>query len=340
MADRLESEEVEQEAQWRTAGDRIQTLLDASAASGAVAHERAEQLVREVTDLYGAGLDRMMRLAVSANPELAEAFTDDQLVASLLLVHDLHPHGVERRVSDALDSVRPYLGSHGGDVHLIEVADGPDGGIVRLQFSGSCKTCPSSSVTLELAVEDAIRAAAPEVESIEVVAAEQPKSASVISPESLMNRLHTNGADGHSKPVWHEVPGRGRPGARGGGRFQGRRHHGTGVPGRRGPLRLPGPVRQLRRLARRGGVAQGHAIQPAPCCDVPTAEHTSTSYMPDAASTGPATARCTWSRSPCWSATGCCRWRSHPMSRLREERMRRKESRDRRHLRRAGPHPG
>jgi Fe-S cluster biogenesis protein NfuA/nitrite reductase/ring-hydroxylating ferredoxin subunit len=207
MADRLESEEVEREAQWRTAGDRIQTLLDASAASGAVAHERAEQLVREVTDLYGAGLQRMMRLAVSANPELAETFSADQLVASLLLVHDLHPHGIERRVSDALDSVRPYLGSHGGDVHLIEVADGPEGGIVRLQFSGSCKSCPSSSVTLELAVEDAIRAAAPEVDSIEVIAAEQPKpasaSASVIPPESLMTRLHTNG---HSKPVWHQVP--------------------------------------------------------------------------------------------------------------------------------------
>jgi Fe-S cluster biogenesis protein NfuA/nitrite reductase/ring-hydroxylating ferredoxin subunit len=209
MADRLESEEVEREAQWRTAGDRIQTLLDASAASGPVAHERAEQLVREVTDLYGAGLERMMRLAVSANPELAETFSADQLVASLLLVHDLHPHGIERRVSDALDSVRPYLGSHGGDVHLIEVADGPEGGIVRLQFSGSCKSCPSSSVTLELAVEDAIRAAAPEVDSIEVIAAEQPKpasasaSASVIPPESLMTRLHTNG---HSKPVWHQVP--------------------------------------------------------------------------------------------------------------------------------------
>jgi Fe-S cluster biogenesis protein NfuA/nitrite reductase/ring-hydroxylating ferredoxin subunit len=203
MADRLESEEVEQEAQWRTAGDRIQTLLDASAASGAVARERAEQLVREVTDLYGAGLERMMWLAVSANPELAETFVDDKLVASLLLVHNLHPHAVERRVSDALDSVRPYLGSHGGDVHLIEVADGPEGAIVRLQFSGSCKSCPSSSVTLELAVEDAIRAAAPEVESIEVVAAEQPKSASMIAPESLMNRLHTNG---HSKPVWHQVP--------------------------------------------------------------------------------------------------------------------------------------
>ena len=35
-------------------------LLDASAAGGAVAHERAEQLVGEVTDLYGAGLERML----------------------------------------------------------------------------------------------------------------------------------------------------------------------------------------------------------------------------------------------------------------------------------------
>src|ERR1700752_2005784 len=175
MADRLESEEVEREAQWRTAGDRIQTLLDAS-------------------------LHRMMRPAVSANPELAETFSADQLVASLLLVHDLHPHGIERRVSDALDSVRPYLGSHGGDVHLIEVADGPEGGIVRLQFSGSCKSCPSSSVTLELAVEDAIRAAAPEVESIEVVATEpEPagRQGSVIPADSLMNRLK----NGHRKPI-------------------------------------------------------------------------------------------------------------------------------------------
>src|SRR6202048_4156087 len=207
MADRLESEEVEQEAQWRTAGDRIQTLLDASAASGAVAHERAEQLVRERTDLAGAGLERMMRLAVSANPELAEAFTDDQLVASLLLVHNLHPHGVERRVSDALDSVRPYLGSHGGDVHLIEVADGPDGSIVRLQFSGSCKTCPSSSVTLELAVEDAIRAAAPEVSSIEVVTPEAgvAKPATVIPAESLLAQVHSR-APSNGGSAWHQVP--------------------------------------------------------------------------------------------------------------------------------------
>jgi Fe-S cluster biogenesis protein NfuA/nitrite reductase/ring-hydroxylating ferredoxin subunit len=188
-----------QDAQWRTAGDRIQTLLDASAAGGAVARERAEQLVREVTDLYGAGLERMMRMAVAANPQLAEAFTGDDLVASLLLVHGLHPHAVERRIADALDTVRPYLGSHGGDVSLLEV----DGDVVRLQFSGSCKTCPSSAVTLELAVEDAVRAAAPEISSIEVVAADKDPSSGVILAESLLTRLRSNG---HRSTAWQPTP--------------------------------------------------------------------------------------------------------------------------------------
>jgi len=183
------------DAQWRTAGERIQTLLDASSSGGAVARERAELLVREVTDLYGAALMRMMQMALAADPGLANRFAADDLVASLLLVHGLHPHDVERRVSDALDSVRPYLGSHGGDVSLLGVVDG----VVRLQFQGSCKSCPSSSVTLELAVEDAVRAAAPEIESIEVVPAENVSTPSMIPAESLMRRVHTNGH--HWQPV-------------------------------------------------------------------------------------------------------------------------------------------
>jgi Fe-S cluster biogenesis protein NfuA/nitrite reductase/ring-hydroxylating ferredoxin subunit len=192
-------DETEDDAQWRTAGDRIQTLLDASSSGGAAARERAEQLVREVTDLYGAVLERMMDVASAADPGLADRFAADDLVASLLLVHGLHPYNVQRRVSDALDSVRPYLGSHGGDVSLL----GVDDGVVRLQFQGSCKTCPSSSVTLELAVEDAVRAAAPEISSIEVVAAEKDSTPGIIPAESLMTHLHVNG---HRSTAWQPVP--------------------------------------------------------------------------------------------------------------------------------------
>ena len=54
-------------------------------------------------------------------------------MASLLLVHGLHPYSVETRVEQALASVRPYLGSHGGDVELLGVSDD---GLVRLRLLG------------------------------------------------------------------------------------------------------------------------------------------------------------------------------------------------------------
>ncbi|MEV4208395.1 NifU family protein [Nocardia salmonicida] len=192
---------------WRGAGDRIETLLNASSAGGVVARERAEQLVREVADLYGAGLARVLELVDGGTRERLVA---DDLIASLLLVHGLHPHDVHTRVRAALDSVRPYLGSHGGDVELLGVVDG----VVRLELSGSCRTCPSSSVTLELAVEDAVRAAAPEIESIEVAAAQPESTDSLIPADSLFARVH---ADAH--PVesqhgsWIAVPELGELGA-------------------------------------------------------------------------------------------------------------------------------
>jgi Fe-S cluster biogenesis protein NfuA/nitrite reductase/ring-hydroxylating ferredoxin subunit len=186
------------DGRWRTAGERIATLLDAVGSpgvSGAGARERAEQLVREIVDLYGAGLARIIE---TSGQDALDRYASDDLVASLLLVHGLHPHDVHRRVSDALDSVRPYLGSHGGDVELLDVVAGPAGSTVRLRFAGSCKSCPSSSVTLELAVQDAVRAAAPEVTTIEVVTAE-PAGAPVIPVESLLGHLHST--------RWEPIPG-------------------------------------------------------------------------------------------------------------------------------------
>lgn len=202
MTDRLG--EPEGDAQWRSAGDRIQTLLDATSVGGTAARERAEQLVREVVDLYGAGLSRIMTaVGDRADPGMLNRLVADDLVASLLLVHGLHPHDLRRRVADALDRVRPYLGSHGGDVHLLDIV----GDAVQLQFAGSCKSCPSSAVTLELAVEDAIRAAAPEVSSIDVVTPAAAASATVIPAESLLTQVHSRVAANGAAPVaWHPVP--------------------------------------------------------------------------------------------------------------------------------------
>ena len=102
---------------------------------------------------------------------LAAALAGDELVAHLLLLHGLHPVPLEQRVRGALDEVRPYLESHGGNVELL----GIDDGVVRLRMEGSCSGCPSSAMTLKLAIEDAIQKAAPDVQ--DVVAEDEPRPA-------------------------------------------------------------------------------------------------------------------------------------------------------------------
>jgi Fe-S cluster biogenesis protein NfuA/nitrite reductase/ring-hydroxylating ferredoxin subunit len=188
-------------------GERINTLLEASAAGGVVARERAEELVRLVADLYGAGLERVLTILHEGgrlDDEMLAALAADDLVASLLLVHDLHPYDVQTRVEQALEGVRPYLGSHGGDVELLEVTDGD---VVRLRLLGSCDGCASSSVTLKLAVEGAIEAAAPEIVGIEVETPTESAAVTagpVISVESLWSRVSEAEPTGGSS--WQPVP--------------------------------------------------------------------------------------------------------------------------------------
>jgi len=94
-----------------------------------------------------------------------------------LVVHDLHPLDLETRVARALERVRPYLGSHGGDVKLLGVEDG----VVLLRLEGSCQGCPSSTVTMKLAIEKAIEEAAPEILRIEVEGVADPTDRSDLS---------------------------------------------------------------------------------------------------------------------------------------------------------------
>jgi Fe-S cluster biogenesis protein NfuA len=128
---------------------------------------KTTELVRTILDLHGVGLERILRhIGAAGEPGrgLLDTLARDDLVGCLLSLYDLHPAGLEERVAQALEKVRPYLRSHGGNVELLGIADG----IVRLRMQGSCHGCPSSAQTLKSTIEEAIYAAAPDVTAIEV----------------------------------------------------------------------------------------------------------------------------------------------------------------------------
>lgn len=181
---------MEHRADLRAVGDRIEGLLaELRATAEPRLVDRVEELVGLVTDLYGAGLARVLELA-GEDRELVGRLAGDELVATLLVLHGLHPQSVEERVAEALDGVRPYLGSHGGDVELLGV---DDEGVAHLRLAGSCDGCPSSAVTLELAVERAIFEAAPEIERVEVEGAPAPPPSGTPVPVQLGRRPPDDG---------------------------------------------------------------------------------------------------------------------------------------------------
>jgi Fe-S cluster biogenesis protein NfuA len=100
-----------------------------------------------------------------AGPMILGRLTTDPLVEGLLLLHGLHPVDVDTRIQQALDRVRPYLGSHAGGVEYLGVdADG----VARLQLQGTCHGCASSAITAEHTIQAAVEEAAPEVLEVNI----------------------------------------------------------------------------------------------------------------------------------------------------------------------------
>lgn len=127
----------------------------------------ALELVQSVLDLHGQGLERFVKIAQgagSAGFEIMNRLGKDELAAGLLALYDLHPVDLETRVEGAIESVRPTLSLHEGDVELLNI----ENGVVALRLKGSCNGCPSSAETLRQTIEEAILTAAPDVSRIEV----------------------------------------------------------------------------------------------------------------------------------------------------------------------------
>jgi Fe-S cluster biogenesis protein NfuA len=156
--------------------ERIETLVDEL---GALADPRARQagneLVQALMELYGAGLARVLEIVdeepADAARRMFARFADDPLVASLLVLHDLHPDDVETRVGRAIERVRPELDVNGAELTLVEVRDGV--ARLRLEGNGNGNGHGSSAKTTRRSLERAIGAAAPEIARVEVEGLEE-----------------------------------------------------------------------------------------------------------------------------------------------------------------------
>lgn len=166
---------------FRQVGARIEELLGGLADHADEQSVRAaEEVVRQLVEMYGAALERVVdTLHRSEDGEqVLHELTGDDLLCSLLIVHGLHPVPLEDRIQQALDSVRPYLGSHAGGVEVIGVNDD---GVLQLRLQGSCDGCSSSAETVRVAIENAVLAAAPEIVAVEAEGmVERPKKTELL----------------------------------------------------------------------------------------------------------------------------------------------------------------
>mgnify|MGYP005678845091 FL=1 len=69
---------------------------------------------------------------------------------------------LKARVELALDEIRPFLNSDGGDIELKEIKKN----IVKVQLLGNCSECTVNQMTLKQGVELTIKKHAPEIKEV------------------------------------------------------------------------------------------------------------------------------------------------------------------------------
>ena len=157
-----------------TAFEELAGRVDAAVAAlddlDPAARTVAEELKAAVEAIHRAGLVTMVQAMRADDGARAVLFdlVDDPAVHLLLSLHGIIRPDPITHAGQVLDSVRPQLHSHGGDVSLVRIEEGT--AFVRLE--GACNGCSMSSVTLRNLVEEALVQGVPAISAVEVVAAE------------------------------------------------------------------------------------------------------------------------------------------------------------------------
>jgi hypothetical protein len=141
--------------------EQIEALLEGLAQTDSGSRATAEELVRLLMQLYGAGLGRVVAILREAGTEdMIARLAEDKLVGSLLLLHGHHPSDLETRVREALRRLERGLESH----HL-ELA-GIEDGVARVVVSRNGGGSPPA--TLAASIERALAECAPDLNGVEM----------------------------------------------------------------------------------------------------------------------------------------------------------------------------
>jgi Fe-S cluster biogenesis protein NfuA/nitrite reductase/ring-hydroxylating ferredoxin subunit len=127
---------------------------------------------------------------------IARGETEHPLARTLLAMYDLAPVDDAVLAEEALDSVRPYVESHGGRVELL----GVDDGVVTVRMSGACQGCAGSAVTLRRGIEEALREHYPGFRDVVAEEVEEPAAPKLLQIEDLR------------RPVFEDAGAVGAPG--------------------------------------------------------------------------------------------------------------------------------
>jgi hypothetical protein len=166
-------------------GVHIERLLeDLRALVSAPVMRRVEEVMARVVRLYGAGLAHALehaRAAGAAGSAFDDRLAGDELLASLLVLHGLHPTPAERRVRDAIGALHRDLGVDDGALSLVSIEDG----VVHLAVADDVGGGAMGPELAENLIRRAIEAAAPELRGIELSGRRAPRA-----PDLVHIRLH------------------------------------------------------------------------------------------------------------------------------------------------------
>ena len=139
--------------------------LEALAADWPEEQRNAATARARAIDALNAEAFRRLIRALKDVPGMSAALREaaaDEVVYAVLRRHGILKPSVFERVEAALDTIRPTLAGHGGDVELVSVA--PPQAEVR--FLGACDGCPASMLTFYAGVKKAIQDNVPEITEV------------------------------------------------------------------------------------------------------------------------------------------------------------------------------